>query len=66
MADLQIRFKKAEYVLVIVKAEIALRWNNNVTEDYRFYYPYQEVLLDPKGNKAGARENRDNSSPQED
>jgi hypothetical protein len=33
-------------VLFIVKAEVVMRWpKNNFTERYRFYYPYQELLL---------------------
>jgi hypothetical protein len=39
-------FKGKEYALLIVKAEAVMQWpRNNFTEKYRFYYPYQEVLL---------------------
>lgn len=33
-------------MLIIVKAEVVLQWKSNrEIEDYRFYYPYQELLL---------------------
>jgi hypothetical protein len=42
MDDIRMFFKQAEYVLVIVKAEVDLEWpSNKQVESYRFYYPYQ-------------------------
>jgi hypothetical protein len=39
-------FRNKEYVLVGVKADVVMQWpKNNFTEKYRFYYPYQEIML---------------------
>lgn len=33
-------------MLVGVKADVVMQWpKNNFTEKYRFYYPYQEIML---------------------
>lgn len=58
IADLKIRFDKAEYVLVGVKVEIELMWNaNKFNEHYRFYYPYQQLLLSQFSDNLNTEEN---------
>lgn len=48
----------------MVKAEVVMRWpRNNFTERYRFYYPYQELLLSQFG--ADELTEEEAGSPQE-
>jgi hypothetical protein len=48
LKDIQMYFRDAEYVLVIVKAELTIKWKTNgQVEEYRFYYPYQELIVNP-------------------
>ena len=40
-------FTDVEYVLATVRAEVTMKWPNQQEEDYRFYYPYQELIINP-------------------
>ena len=57
-------FKDIEYVLITVKAEVTVRWKvDEVVENYRFYYPYQELIVNPVISKPV---DKDGPHPEED
>lgn len=57
-------FKEKEYVLVGVKADVVMQWpRNNFTEKYRFYYPYQEVMLSQFHSEVTREEDQTTTEP---
>ena len=39
-------FRWDEQIFIMIKAVVVMEWpENKAVEDYRFYYPYTQVLL---------------------